>query len=178
MEFKNKNPKIIVVSGRAGSGKDTACNMIKKYYKDLKVINLSYASYLKQYAMNITSWDGCEETKPRDLLQQLGVELIKNNIDEEMLVKRIVEDIKVYSYFFDIITISDARFPNEIDSIKENFQNVTSIRINKNEESKLTKEQQMHKTETAMDEYSNYDYIINNNKDIKYLEEEVLKCIK
>ena len=52
--------------------------------------------YIKDYF----GWDGSEETKPRELLQNLGVELIKTHIDDSMLVRRMVEDIKVYSYFF------------------------------------------------------------------------------
>ena len=128
--------------------------------------------------MKITSWDGSEETKPRELLQNLGVELIKTHIDDSMLVRRMVEDIKVYSYFYDVITISDARFPNEIDTIKNNFSKVISIRVLRDEKNDLTEKQNKHATEIAMNDYSNYDYVINNNDTLENLEKEVIKCIK
>ena len=178
MEFINREPIIYVVSGKARSGKNSVCEIIKNHYKDLKVINLAYADTLKDYAMKITSWDGSEETKPRELLQNLGVELIKTYIDDSMLVRRMVEDIKVYSYFYDVITISDARFPNEIDIIKDNFSNVISIRVLRDEKNDLTEKQNKHATEISMNDYSNYDYVINNNDTLENLEKEVRKCIK
>ena len=175
MEFINRNPKIIIISGKASSGKSLSANIIKENTNN--TILLAYADYLKMYAKNISGWDGSEDTKPRELLQQLGVELIKNNINENMLINRIIEDIKVYSYFYDYIVITDARFPNEIESIKKEFDNVISVRINRNIYS-LDKKYQNHSTETGMDEYNNYDYVIDNNSDLKALEIKVMEVVK
>ena len=175
MEFINKKPKIIIISGKASSGKSLVGNIIKQNINN--TVLLAYADYLKMYAKNIAGWDGSEDTKPRELLQQLGVELIKTKIDDNMLIKRIIEDIKVYSYFYDYIVITDARFPDEIESIKNEFDNVISIRVNRNIYS-LEKKYQNHSTETGMNEYNNYDYIINNNDDIKALELKVMEVVK
>ena len=175
MEFFYRNPKIIVISGKASSGKSLSANIIKNNTSN--TVLLAYADYLKMYAKNICGWDGNEKDKPRELLQQLGVELIKNKIDEKMLINRIIEDIKVYSYFYDYIVITDARFPNEIEDIKKEFDNVISIRINR-EKYNLDKKYQNHSTETGMNEYNNYDYIIDNNDDIKALELKILEVVK
>lgn len=175
MEFINRNPKIIIISGKASSGKSLSANIIMENTNN--TILLAYADYLKMYAKNISGWDGSEDTKPRELLQQLGVELIKNNINENMLINRIIEDIKVYSYFYDYIVITDARFPNEIESIKKEFDNVISVRINRNIYN-LDKKYQNHSTETGMDEYNNYDYVIDNNSDLKALEIKVMEVVK
>ena len=175
MEFINRNPKIIIISGKASSGKSLSANIIKENTNN--TILLAYADYLKMYAKNISGWDGSEDTKPRELLQHLGVELIKNNINENMLINRIIEDIKVYSYFYDYIVITDARFPNEIESIKKEFDNVISVRINRNIYN-LDKKYQNHSTETGMDEYNNYDYVIDNNSDLKALEIKVMEVVK
>ena len=96
MEFKNKNPQIYILSGKAGNGKNKIASYIADIYqkKDMKTINLSYASYLKEYAKNILGWNGDEETKPREFLQQIGVELIKTNIDDKMLIRRIIWNLK------------------------------------------------------------------------------------
>ena len=46
------------------------------------------------------------------------------------------------------------------------------------EKNDLTEKQNKHATEIAMNDYSNYDYVINNNDTLENLEKEVIKCIK
>ena len=173
MEFKKHNSKIIILTGKAQSGKNISANIIKEYFEkeNKKTVILAYAKYLKDYAKEIINWNGKEETKPRELLQQLGVELIKNQIDENMLINRIKEDIKVYEYFFDVIIISDARFESEIEEIKKEHK-VTVIKI-EGKQNNLTEDQKNHITETALNNYDKYDYIIENNKTIDELKKQI-----
>lgn len=179
MEFKNRNPKIYVISGKAKSGKDACAKIICNYYKNKKCIKLSFGYYLKNYAKTIIGWNGKERTKPRDFLQQIGIELIKNKIDDKLLINRVCDDIKVYSYFYDIIIITDARLVDEIKSIKDNFSNAVFIKIEKgNDNNGLTKLQQNHITEIDMDNYNDYDYIINNNKSIKELKSKIVSILE
>ncbi len=181
MEFENKNPKIIILSGKARAGKDTSAEFIKKYYekKNKKIINLQYSSYIKEYAKKITNWDGSDETKPRQLLIDLGTNLIRKQIDRYLFVNRMIEDIKVLSYFFDIITISDARLEEELLIPKEKFKNVKLIKVERpNFENGLTNDQKKSLTETGLDNFNNYDYIINNNSDLDYLEKIVDKMLE
>lgn len=179
MKFVNRNPKIIILSGKAQSGKNECSNIIKNYYDrlGLRTIVISYAFYLKVYAKNVLGWDGNDSSKPRDFLQQVGVELIKNNINSNMLVDRVIDDIKVYSYFFDIIVISDARFVNEISSIKNNFSNVCVIHV-LGKDNSLSDKQRSHSTETGLDDYSDYDFIINNDGSKDELKKKVLEVVK
>ena len=165
MQYINKNPKIFILSGKAKSGKNYVADIISDYYKNS--VQISYAYYLKQYVKKITNWDGEEATKPRDLLQSLGIDLIKK-IDKELLIRRVMEDIKVYSYFFDVIIVTDARLKEEVDIPKKLFK-CTTIRIN-GKDNDLTLEQKNHITETDLDNYK-FDYVINNTKD------EVLKIL-
>ena len=174
MEFVKRNPKIFIISGKAKSGKDTVGKMIEAHYHDKKCIELAYAYYLKDYAKRITDWNGEETTKPRLLLQQLGVELIKEKIDKHLLIDRLLEDIEVFSYFYDIIYITDARLIEEIEIPKERYPEAITIRVNReNYENGLTKEEQDHITETGLDHYHNYDYVIDNNQDLNALEKKV-----
>ena len=171
--------KIYVICGKARHGKDTTALAIKKAYGDKKVINLSYGSYIKEFAKNISDWDGRDETKPRELLQHLGTEVIRNNIDEDFFIKRLCNDIRVYSYYFDVITISDARFPDEIITPKKLFDDVITIKvIRDNFETNLSKSEQKHSTETALDGFDDYDYVIENNGTIDELDKRVLKIVK
>lgn len=177
MEFKKRNIKIYVISGKAGTGKNVVASMIKDILKDKKVINLAYASYLKMYAKNIIDWDGNEDNKPRDFLQQLGVELIKNQIDDKLLINRIVEDIKVYSYFYDVVTISDARFIDEIETIRNNFDDVKVIHVI-GKTNNLTEEEKHHSTEVSLDNYNKYDYEIINDYNLDDLYKKVESMVK
>ena len=178
MEYIDKKPKIYVISGKAKSGKDTIANIICNYYKDEKYKKISYAYYLKEYIKNIFDWDGKEETKPRDLLQSIGIDLLQKKIDEHFLINRVVEDINVYSYFYDVIIITDARLIDEIEIPKNKFSNVTTIRINNNSDNDLTLEQKKHITETALDNYTNFDYVINNTSDYDALKQSVNKILE
>lgn len=174
----NQKNKIIILSGKAQSGKNLTANIIKEYCEknNKKTIIISYAKYLKDYAKAITNWNGREKTKPREFLQQLGTE-IKNNIDEDILINRIKEDIKVYKNYFDTIVISDARFINEIEKIKEEFKNAIVIRI-EGIENKLTDKQKQHITETALDNYKKFDYTIENKTTKQNLKQQIKKIME
>lgn len=82
MEILIRNPKIFLIAGKARHGKDTVAQMIIEEYQknNKKGLNLSLGSYIKMYAQKITDWDGNEETKPREVLQQLGTEIIRKKL--------------------------------------------------------------------------------------------------
>lgn len=160
--YTYKEPLIFVLSGKAKSGKNLIADKIENYYKNKRCIQISYAFYLKNYVKNIYDWNGSEEDKPRELLQKIGIDLIKNKIDSNLLIRRVCEDIKVYSYFYDIIIITDARLKDEIEIPKRLFNNVVTIRIDSiYYDKKMTIEQMNHITETNLDNYNKFDYVIN-----------------
>ena len=174
MQYNNRNPKIFILSGKAKSGKNLIADFIEEYYSDKKCIQLSYAYYLKQYVKKITTWDGNEQNKPRDLLQSLGIDLIKK-IEDKLLIPRVMEDVQVYSYLYDVIIITDARLIEEIETPKSLFNCIT-IRINK-DDNNLSLEQKKHITETNLDNYRNFDYVINNN-DISETKNQIINILK
>lgn len=179
MNFKKRNPKIYVLSGKAKSGKDYVASMIEEFYENQKCIRISYAYYLKDYLKRMNLWDGKEETKPRELLQQLGIELIKNQISDTLLIDRVKQDIEVFSYFYDVILITDARRKEEIEMPKQSFSNVTTIRMERtNYEDGLTEKERKHYTETALDDYHRYDYVISNNGDENELRKQCERILK
>ena len=78
----------------------------------------------------MTDWDGSEESKPRKLLQELGTDVIRNKLNKaEMFIERQLDDIEIYSYFYDAIIVPDIRLPREIDSVREKFDNVVVIKV-------------------------------------------------
>lgn len=175
--MENKNPKIIILSGKARAGKDTTMNFLNEIYNN--IIQLQYGSYIKEYAKKISNWDGSEETKPRELLQQLGTNIIRENIDNKFFIKKMIDDIKVYSYFFDTIVISDARFKIEIDDIKNTFNNVIAVRIERpNFDNGLTLEQKKHPSEIDLDDYNKFDYKLINDGTLEDLKKKVEKLVE
>lgn len=180
MELSKKDVKIFITAGKANSGKDTTCELIDNYFKlkGKKIVNLQFSSYIKMYAKTLSGWNGDEDTKPRSLLQELGTEIIRKKIDNDFFIKRIIGDIEVYSYYCDAITISDARLPEELDSIKKSFKNVYKIKIERpNYENNLNDTERKHITETALDNYDDYDYVLVNDGSIEELNEKVIKII-
>ncbi len=181
MNLKEKQPKIYIICGKARHGKDTIAEMIQKYYIENKqeVLNLQYSSYIKEYAKKISNWDGSEETKPRELLQQLGTNIIREKIDDLFFVKKLTDDIKVYSFFFDVLVISDSRFKVEVNTTRDNFQNVVVIHVIRPDfDNGLTEEQKRHRTEVDLDDYENYDYTIINDGSIEELEKKVKEIVE
>ena len=173
--------KIIFLAGRANTGKDSSAEFFDDYYrsKGLDVVNIQIGFYIKMYAKQIAKWDGDNETKPRQLLQDLGTELIWKQIDNFFFIKRILQDIEVYSHYFDVITISDGRMPEEMDSIKKSYPEAINIHVTRpGYVSHLTKGQKAHLTEILVDEYDKYDYEIVNNGSLEDLEKQVLKIAK
>ena len=165
-------------------GYENKDSMIRSYYKskNIKTINLQFSSYIKEYAKRIAKWDGDETDKPRELLQEIGVKILREKIDPLFLVKRMINDIKVYSNYFDVITISDARAIDELEMIKKEFENVTTIRLTRpNFDNGLTEKEKNDFTETNLDNYHNFDYEIVNDGTIEDLKEkfnELMKVIK
>ena len=170
--------KIILIGGKARSGKDTTADFVIESLKEkgLNPCRLQLSSYIKYYAMKYFGWDGEEETKPRDLLNKLATEIIREKIDPEFHIKRLIEDIKVLSYFFDCFIVSDIRFPLEIEKVKENFDNVTTIKLIR-ESDELDSSQKAHVSETALDDYDGFDHIINNSGTLEDLKNKVNEII-
>ena len=176
-----KDTKIFLLAGKARTGKDTVASEIVKYYenKQKKVVRLGFSDYIKGYAMKISAWNGEDETKPRDLLQQIGTDIVREKINKDFFINRICEDILVYSYFFDVIVISGARFPNELDIPKNKFKNVTIIKMERpNYQNNLTEKQKKHITEHSLEDYQNYDYLLVNNENIEELQNKTKKILE
>ncbi len=159
--------KVYLISGKARHGKDTIGNFIQEIYesKGLKVCRSQISKYLKVYIKDYFGWDGKEETKPRTLLQELGTDIIREKLNKpRFFIDRTIEDIEILGNFFDVMIITDIRLPLEITSIKERFDDVVTINIERiNFESPLTDKQQHHKIENAMEDFKDYDYEVIND---------------
>lgn len=170
--------KVFLISGKARSGKGEIARIIKKFYKK-NCIELMFAKTIKQYAIDYFDWDGSDETKPRDFLQKVGTEIIRDKLNiPDFHACRVLEDIEILRSFFDVFVISDCRFPNELKLLKDKYGNdCFSIRVSR-DFTNLDEYQQNHKSETALDNVSNWNLLIDNNGTKDDLEEKVVSFLK
>lgn len=169
--------KIFLVGGKAGSGKGEVAKLIKEYYiyKLENCVITEYSKYLKLFAKELTDWDGNPNTKPRKYLQELGDKIRK--LDNKFFINKMIDDLKVYEELVENVVVSDVRFPEEIEDIKLNYDNVHAIYVeNQFGASKLTLEEQTHRTETALENYNEFDYILVNDT-LESLKEKVFKYL-
>lgn len=176
--YKKREPLIIILSGKAKSGKNLVASYIKEYYKENKCIEVAYAYYIKDYLKRMNKYNEQEKNKYRSLLQEFGVEFLSKQINPKFLINRVMEDIEVFSYFYDVIVITDARLIEEIEIPKQKFLNIITIRIENNNNNNLNELEKNHITETGLDNYTGFDYIIENNSTIDDLKKQILEILK
>ena len=156
--------RIFLVAGKAGSGKGEVAKLIKEFYiyKLESCAITEYSKYLKNFAKELTDWDGYANTKPRKFLQELGDKI--RRLDNRYFTNNMLEDLGVYEELVQNIVVSDVRMPEEIEEIKLNYDEVYAIYVeNQFSQSKLSIEEQSHITETALENYGEFDYVLAND---------------
>ena len=174
--YKKRDPLIIILSGKAKSGKNVVADIINEYYKNS--IQVAYAYYIKDYLKRMNKYNEQEKAQYRSLLQEFGVEFLSKHINSKFLINRVMEDIEVFSYFYDVIVITDARLVDEIEMPKQKFSNVITIRIENNNNNNLSESEKNHITETGLDNYLGFDYILKNNSTIEDLKNQITEILK
>ena len=158
--------KVYVIAGRAKSGKNTFGEMLREELKDYgyKPCVMHITEPLYSYAKNYFEWDGNENNKPREFLQKMGIEIIRDKLGKkDFLLNRLYEDIEILSTFFDTFIITDARMIHEFEDIKKHFDDVRIIKLERDHyDDRLSEEEKEHITEKEVDQFEHYDYVIQN----------------
>lgn len=211
-----KNSKIISISGKMGSGKDTAGRIIQ----DLLEENLGPFWSIKKFASGVKdvaslilgvdvlkfenqefknsylseAWNthkavfsdradfhGWEvETNRmtvREFLQKLGTDAMRDGLHENVWVNKLMKEYEYYNNMIDDIDgksfprwiITDTRFPNEYDALKQ--KEALFIKIER-PGLKLNN----HPSETALDNHE-FDYIVDNSGDFYDLKEALKRIL-
>lgn len=171
--------RIIAISGHAQNGKDTIAGMLKSSLEEHgeRVLIAHYGDLVKYVCKTFFDWDGEKDEYGRHLLQYVGTDIIRSR-EPEFWVDFIIKMICFFGDNWDYVLIPDSRFPNEIDRLKETGCPVDHLRVERtNFVSPLTKEQQRHPSETALDD-SIPDHRIINDGSLQDLERKVEQYIK
>lgn len=170
---------VLLVCGKAESGKDTLASVAKKILeeKGKKVLITHYADLLKYICKQYLGWNGEKDEYGRKMLQYVGTEVFRER-DENYWANFVMTILKTFYGYWDAVIIPDCRFKNELEIPKEYGFNVKSIRIKRDShKNKLTKEQTSHSSETDLDE-AVFDYRIDNNGTLSDLESKTREMIE
>mgnify|MGYP003299296649 CR=1 FL=1 len=173
--------KIYIIGGKAKSGKNTFGKFLREELKEYGyhpcVMHITEPLY--SYARNYFEYDEQTDKKPREFLQKMGTEIIKEKLNKKyFLLDRLSEDIEILSNFFDVFIITDARLKIEFEELKNRYEDVVAIKIEReNYDDELTNEEKEHITETEIDTYNDFDYKIKNSS-ILTLKEEAKNIVK
>ncbi|MBQ9011713.1 MAG: hypothetical protein IJ093_03600 [Bacilli bacterium] len=168
--------KLFVLAGKAGTGKDSIASIIKEKNSLKKVIIYPCTVYLKRYVSQIYGWGGSEEDKPRGILQNLGREI--KEIYPDYFLKRMDEDIRFLSNYCDIMIITGIRLYSELVFLKEKYNGIL-IKVEKKElDKKLNDNEKNDITETDVDMFKEYDYIIDNDDNFDELYKKISSLLE
>ncbi len=172
--------KVILIAGKAGSGKTYLGEQIVSYAitKNKRALQTEYSKYIKLYAKEIIGYDGSREKKPRKFLQDLGAFIRFGLKDEHFFTRRMLEDFRVYENYYDLVVVSDVRLEKEIEDIKNSKYDVITIQVkNKESQKNMTEEEKTHQTELELENYSAFDYKLENkeNNDLTELAKQIVE---
>lgn len=145
--------KVICISGKAGSGKDTLAWYLSDFLEKegKRVLITHFADLVKYSCVNFFGWDGNKDEAGRTLLQTVGTDIVRTK-EPNYWVKYIADMLEFSEGIWDYVLIPDCRFPNEYRVLSYQF-NTWLIKINRPDNHVLTADQEQHISETAMDSF-------------------------
>lgn len=178
---------VLLISGKAGHGKDTVANFIKEKLEreKQKVLVIKFGDAVKWLAAKYFDFDGKKDTLGRNTLQWLGTEMLRTKYPTYWadIVAKFISACNCWDW----VLIPDLRFYNELATVKSFNENVYTIRVERYDSygqpyinTKMELEQREHISETELDK-ANFDYWIKNDghlSDLALKSYEIVDIIK
>lgn len=175
---------VIALAGKKQSGKDTVFVTARELCEDQRVGRVAFGDLVKHEVSEITGFrvDHIEEHKEdfRALLQVWGSDFRRKLCGDTYWLKKMETIIEASREHYDVLFVTDVRFPNEADLIKELGGKL--IRVTRRVEVYDTYPFHQtgiddHASETALDSYPDYDYVLDNDKSRDILKDAVSKML-
>jgi hypothetical protein len=178
---------VIIVGYKKRVGKDEFYRITKESFSSLNVHRVAFADDLKEEIYErLLKEDGHQisvldnpETKSllRPFMQWYGTEYRRNAIlggDPDYWIKKVLNKINTIQKQDpdSIIVITDGRYPNEHNAVKE--LGGVSVKISR---SSVFDPQDQHSSETALDKYEGFDFHLENEGSLDEYKEKVIKLI-
>ena len=164
--------KTILISGKAGHGKDTVAQLMKEELEKQgeKVLIIKFGDPVKWFAREYYNWNGEKDETGRSLLQYIGTEMMRTY--DKNYWGNIVSEFIAANEDFTVALIPDWRFYSEEFCIYDNVENYYTLRVERPgyKNPNMTEKQLNHISETQLDDHS-FDYIIYNNGSLEDLRE-------
>lgn len=171
--------RVIAISGKAGSGKDTSAVMMADIlqHKGERVLITHYADLLKYICRTFFGWDGKKDENGRRLLQYVGTDVVRKT-DPDFWVNFVRDVMLFFDGRWDYVLIPDVRFPNELTQIQNAGFNVIHVRLQRDEAQQgMPEEQKNHPSETAMDD-CDPNILLVNDGDLQELRSKIAELIE
>ena len=168
--------KIIMISGKSGSGKDQLGTYMRQELEsqNKKVLLIHFGDLVKYFLKQYYDWDGQKDERGRSMLQHLGTEVMRKQYPTYW-AEVVAKFIAATKTDWDFVLIPDWRFINELFCIKHFNKNVITVRINRWQENgdeyvnpNLTLDQLNHISECELDDFY-CDWFVNNYGDLSEL---------
>lgn len=153
----------VAFSGKMRSGKGEAMEYLNNKYFGESIHIMNFADPLYELCELIQTYCNFPVEKDRELLQFIGTDYGRKH-NPNVWVMRLFSELERH-HKFDSVFIGDVRLHNEATGCKA--INIPVIRINATEETRLSRgadpDRLNHVSETALDDYSEFDYVIDND---------------
>ena len=174
------NNLIFTFSGKAGSGKDTAAEMLVSYLREngVSVFEMAYADYLKALCKRNFGYDDNDKESGRHILQQFGTEIVRE-IDPIIWVETVFNMIDVLRDVYDVFVITDARFDNELQPHPWKLgYPIFNILVQRETEGVISDKDKQHVSEEMANnpELEKFHFIIHNDSTLDDLKVNVEEC--
>ena len=173
---------IIALSGKLGSGKTT---IAKRLVSEHGFRKISFAGPLKEACRAIFGFtdeqlygslkkeiDPFWGLSPGRVLQLVGTELFRVHFDSEVWVKSLIRTVQLEQNIAWVV--DDMRFPNELEAIKK--LGGVLIRVER-PEAVLDARDLAHPSETSLDNYKDWSFVISNDGSMEELIDQVDRLV-
>ncbi len=158
---------------QSGVGKDTAHDLLVSLLASrTRVHRLKFATPIYNITTNIQETTSLPIRKDRHLLQTIGT--WGRQKDPNLWVNLFEKNLKRFEHTSDALIVTDLRFPNEAEMLKRHgFKLIHIDRSSAITNCRLLQ----HQSEYALENYTQWDYTINNDKDKDHLQHQLITLL-